>query len=110
MKTSTAKIYICEYCSKKSTNQGAMGRHEKSCKKNPKNDTLCKTCKHCVRSEKCEDGYTSVFFLCNKTNNLMHSPKVLRMSNPKKMDIIAECPALMPTVSTGCPFYDILPF
>lgn len=46
MKPYKGNVYECEYCGKISKVAGAMGRHEKSCRKNPINICLCWTCGH----------------------------------------------------------------
>ena len=45
MKTLTNKtIFKCDYCNKISLNKGAMAMHEKHCKRNPNNKTMCDDC------------------------------------------------------------------
>ena len=108
MKTSIGEIYSCEYCGRKGVSKGGMKIHERSCGRNPVNDTICKTCEYCVRLEEYDcDGidYMIKDFKCTKTGNFMHSPKVLRMKDPKRKEIIERCPVIMSTISTGCPFY-----
>lgn len=113
MKTSTGKIYHCDYCGKLSVSAGAMTIHERSCSKNPVNDTLCKNCVHCNRYEDQimiygEEGpylQKTVDFSCSISHVKMYSPKVLRMNEEKKKQIISRCSFMMPTASTGCSTY-----
>lgn len=44
-------IFKCSYCSRISKSAAVILRHELSCKKNPHNQSLCSSCKHCKREE-----------------------------------------------------------
>ncbi|RHV96961.1 hypothetical protein DXA95_04630 [Odoribacter sp. OF09-27XD] len=113
MKTTTGKIYTCEYCGKIGLSKGGMTKHERACSKNPVNDTLCKNCVHCNRYEDQimmhgkEGPYLqkTVDLSCNISHAKMYSPKVLRMNEEKKKQIISRCSFMMPTVLTGCSAY-----
>lgn len=42
-------IFKCSYCSRISKSAAGILRHELSCKKNPHNQSLCASCKHCKK-------------------------------------------------------------
>lgn len=42
-------IFKCSYCSRISKSAAGVLRHELSCKKNPHNQSLCASCKHCKK-------------------------------------------------------------
>lgn len=44
-------IFKCSYCSRISKSAAGIYSHELSCKKNPHNQSLCSSCKHCKREE-----------------------------------------------------------
>ena len=49
-------IFKCSYCSRISKSAVGIYRHELSCKKNPHNQSLCSSCKHCKRVEYYSEG------------------------------------------------------
>lgn len=108
MKTSTGKIYTCDYCGKKSVSAGGMALHEKACTNNPINDTLCKNCSHCLRYDSFDNNSyprAETEFSCDINHTKMHSPKVLRMNKEKREEIISRCPVMMATIAFGCSTY-----
>ena len=50
-KLTNQTIFKCSYCSRISKSSAGIYSHELSCKKNPHNQSLCSTCKHCKREE-----------------------------------------------------------
>jgi hypothetical protein len=78
------KVYKCEHCGKRMLGAGAMGYHEKWCKKNPSNRHKCfALCSHLKRNIKVigfdgEDGQYRYEFICLKTGNMMYSYKLER--------------------------------
>ena len=50
-KLTNQTIFKCSYCSRISKSAAGIIRHELSCKKNPHNQILCASCKHCTREE-----------------------------------------------------------
>lgn len=79
MRTILRKVYECEHCGRKMLGAGAMGRHEKWCKKNPHNRHKCFAfCKHLLRAgEVVYDGgepyYKRTIFTCSVTGKEMYS-------------------------------------
>jgi hypothetical protein len=79
MKTETRKVYTCEHCGKRMLGAGAMGYHERWCKKNPSNRHKCfELCSHLKRSVKIvySDGEVYEYryeFICQKTKQPMYS-------------------------------------
>lgn len=75
MKTILRKVYECEHCGRKMLGAGAMGRHEKWCKKNPVNTHKCfDFCEHLKRERimgELEGG--QVQFTCAVTGSKMYS-------------------------------------
>lgn len=86
MKKIQTTIYQCEYCGRKMFGAGAMGRHEKLCRMNPKNAHKCyEFCKNLMREEITtpvssdpEDGRISkTIFYCSKNpSQLLYSYKM----------------------------------
>lgn len=50
-KLTNQTIFKCSYCSRISKSAAGIYSHELSCKKNPHNQSLCSSCKHCKREE-----------------------------------------------------------
>lgn len=79
MKTELRKVYECEHCGRKMMSAGAMGYHEKWCKKNPHNRHQCfKLCQFLERKTVVDwsDGDSGHYhheFVCLKTKQPMYS-------------------------------------
>ena len=79
MKIIETTVYQCDYCGKKQYRKCDMTKHEKWCKKNPKNDHKCfQYCVHLVRDrEDCydegESPKTRRTFTCSLLNKKMYS-------------------------------------
>ena len=79
MKTELRKVYECEHCGNKMMSAGAMGYHEKWCKKNPHNRHKCFAL--CAFLEKKmvvdwsdgTDGHYHYEFRCKSTGRKMYS-------------------------------------
>ena len=91
MKTETRKVYQCDHCGKWMLSAGAMGYHEKWCKKNPKNRHKCfELCRHLKRTL---NMYTrGIEFECLKTGAKMYSFQLEKRNyyayrqNPQNME------------------------
>lgn len=56
-KLTNQTIFKCSYCSRISKSAAGIYSHELSCKKNPHNQSLCSSCKHCKKEEyRSEEG------------------------------------------------------
>lgn len=81
MKIQQETIFRCEFCNKPMFGKGAMVRHEKYCKRNPKNAHKCfEFCKHLQKTTEYEydkDGNQigGTEMLCIKRNVKMYSFK-----------------------------------
>ena len=51
MKVETKEIYKCEHCNKLYQLKHFCEKHEKACKKNPKNDRPCFRCVHLTKKD-----------------------------------------------------------
>lgn len=72
MKTETRKVYECEHCGRKMLSAGAMGYHEKWCKKNPTNKHKCfALCRHLKRTLNMHAR--KIEFQCMATGKYMYS-------------------------------------
>jgi hypothetical protein len=87
MKTELRKVFKCDHCSKKMFSAGAMGYHEKWCKKNPNNRHKCfALCCHLKRdinviwSDGEGSGAYNYVFTCLKTGQKMYSYKLEKRS------------------------------
>lgn len=75
------EIYKCSFCGKRMFGKGAMSRHEKFCKMNPKNAHKCfEFCKYLQKSTKYEydengNQIGGTEMLCTKRNVKMYSFK-----------------------------------
>lgn len=81
MKIQQETVYRCDYCNKHMLGKGAMVRHEKWCKMNPKNAHKCfEFCKHLKKTTNYKyDDYGNqcggTTMLCKKRNVYMYSFK-----------------------------------
>ena len=106
--------YKCEFCGKTSLNRGCMTQHERACKKNPKNRSLCYNCAH-LKSGEQEDitGYYDYFYgayetvktfdchKCQCSGNKMFTPYHLNEFWRTTLEEEGWTP--MPSELEGCP-------
>jgi len=72
MKIDVRKVFECEHCGKKMLSAGAMGYHEKWCKKNPHNKHKCfALCRHLKRT--LNMNTRKIEFQCLASGRFMYS-------------------------------------
>lgn len=99
------KAYKCDHCGRILATKAGMSRHEKCCPKNPANISMCKECMFLEHERKVVyDGHVETTFHCTKKNINLYHPKVLRMSDWIRKEIIYGA-EMMPTIDKGCNDY-----
>ena len=104
MITETREVYTCEFCRRYFKSRYHAERHEKYCKKNPRNNHACfRFCRHLVKDEYgTDDDYSTTghtCFICEKTGKELHS----FIAERRGMDIATET-ELMPN---ECPLFEL---
>ena len=130
-KIENATIYKCSHCGKVSLSLSGMKMHDKFCKKNPENVTLCRSCANCVKSyhvgeeesrcggwmcrqygmygdicpDDCDGRIHETRFTCQIDGARMYAPKVKGYWEEKRKAILEHCDRQMPSIAIGCPNY-----
>lgn len=130
-KIENATIYKCSHCGKVSPSLSGMKMHDKFCKKNPENVTLCRSCANCVKSyhvgeeesrcggwmcrqygmygdicpDDCDGRIHETRFTCQIDGARMYAPKVKGYGEEKRKAILEHCDRQMPSIAMGCPNY-----
>lgn len=98
--------YKCEYCGKVSLSKGGLAIHEKRCRRNPVNQSICTTCKWCKKVMYDINFQPMTDFICMKDGSKMYSPKIMYRNKVARPKIIERCDRPMANALTGCENYE----
>lgn len=100
------KAFKCEFCSRASVNKGGMVIHERSCRNNPKNISLCASCEHLTRIENIVDAHKETILHCDALDKNMYHRRILYASDFKRDGILSKADTMMPSILEGCEHYN----